>query len=62
MVEETGVTGDKTRPVTDKLDHIMLYGVHLAWSVFEHTYQTIKCHQQTKVKKIKLKLKNNVRN
>ena len=52
MVEETGVTGDKTRPVTDKLDHIMLYGVHLAWSVFEHTYQTIKCHQQTKVKKL----------
>ena len=30
LVEEIGVPGEKHRPlqVTDKLDHIMLYGVH----------------------------------
>ena len=32
LVEETGVPGENYRPV--KLDHIMLYRVHLAMSVY----------------------------
>jgi hypothetical protein len=29
LVEETGVLEENHQPVTDKLDHIMLYRVHL---------------------------------
>ena len=31
LVEETGVLEENHQPVTDKLDHIMLYRVHLVW-------------------------------
>jgi len=30
LVEETRVPGENHQPVTEKLDHIMLYQVHLA--------------------------------
>ena len=30
LVEETGVSGENHRSVTEKPDHIMLYQVHLA--------------------------------